>query len=72
MEVMNASQFVGPDGTDLTPLRSEKPTIFAIDDNSSDAEMFLEQRGRELHPIFDRDKTYLQQRFTLPTRSAFK
>ena len=72
MEVTDISKFSGLDGSDLIALRAEESAIFAVDDYSNEAEMFLEQHGRGMHPIFDKDEKYLQQRFTVPTQSAFK
>ena len=72
MEVTNASRTAGPDTTELIPLRVGKSTISAIEDYSKEAGIFLEKQGGEIHPIFDRDEKYLQQRYTVPTPNTFQ
>jgi hypothetical protein len=62
MELVDASRFVGLDGANPEPLS----------DCSKKAEIFLEGQGGKIHPIFDTEDKYLQQRSTAPTQNAFK
>jgi len=68
MELADASRFVGLDDANSGPLSAEDSAIFSVGDCSKKAEIFLE----EIHPIFDTEDKYLQQRSTAPTQNAFK
>jgi hypothetical protein len=72
MELANASRFVGLDGANPEPLSAEDSAIFGVSDYSKKAEIFLEKQGGTIHPIFDTEDTYLQQRSTAPTQNAVK
>jgi hypothetical protein len=54
------------------PLGAEDSAIFSVGDCSKKVEIFLEEPGGEIHPIFDMEDKYLQQRYTAPTQNAFK
>jgi hypothetical protein len=72
MELADASRFVGLDGANPGPSSAENSAIFGVDDYSKKAEIFLEEQGGKIHPIFDTEDKYLQQRSTAPTQNAFK
>jgi hypothetical protein len=72
MELVDASRFVGLDGANPEPLSAEDSATFDVGDCSKKAEIFLEGQGGKIHPIFDTEDKYLQQRSTAPTQNAFK
>lgn len=72
MVLADASRFVGLDDANPGPLSAEDSAIFCVGDCSKKAEIFLEEQGGEIHPIFDTEDKYLQQRSTAPTQNAFK
>ena len=72
MELANASEIVGLDVANPGPLSAEDSAIFGVDDCSKKAEIFLEEQGGQIHPIFDMEDRCLQQRTTAPTQNAFK
>jgi nitrous oxide reductase accessory protein NosL len=72
MELVDASRFVGLDGANPGPLSAKDSATFGAGDYSKKAEIFLEKQGGKVHPIFDTEDKYLQQRSTAPTQNAFK
>jgi hypothetical protein len=72
MELADTSRFVGLDGANPGPLSAEDSAIFSVSDYSKKAEIFLEKQGGNIHPIFDTEDTYSQQRSTAPTQNAVK
>ena len=72
MENANVSEFAPTDGDASVLQHAEGSANLAINEASNGVELFLERQGAEIHPIFDPDHKYLQQRFSAPIQNVIK
>lgn len=74
MELTNDFNLDDVDGSISGPSSSgtEETAVNAIDNCSKQAEAFLERQGGKIHPIFNAEDNFLQQRTPPPRRHAFE